>query len=122
MQLKTQKSDVAIIRMLEEKENAARTNVTLKLQKDKLEGLCRALTLKVRLGSEGATDADGGGGGGKGGGLSLASGTSGGMSLDGGRQLSASHPISGGGSECEYDQRESEVRGDGGGGSASADT
>ena len=80
LEAKTRKSDVAMIQLLEERENATRAHNTLKTQKEKLENLCRALTLKAKIASggggdegqndgggeevNGATESDGGGGGG----------------------------------------------------------
>jgi chromosome segregation ATPase len=49
LEAKTRKSDVAMIQLLEERENAARANGTLRAQKEKLEGLCRVLTLQAKL-------------------------------------------------------------------------
>ena len=43
LEAKSAKSDVAMIRMLEEKEGLAKAVATLTAQKEKLEGLCRAL-------------------------------------------------------------------------------
>ena len=62
LEAKTRKSDVAMIQLLEERENATRAHNTLKTQKEKLENLCRALTLKAKMASGDGGKEDGGGG------------------------------------------------------------
>lgn len=52
LERKSAKSDVALIKMLEEKETLAKQLVQINCQKEKLEGLCRALRGGVNLGNE----------------------------------------------------------------------
>lgn len=68
LEAKTRKSDVAMIQLLEEREHATRANSTLKAQKEKLEGLCRALTLKAKVSAAAEAESGGVGAGGGGGG------------------------------------------------------
>lgn len=52
MQAKTLKSDVAMIKLLEEREQLTAQCVSLKAKKDKLEGLCRALQKQTLSGDK----------------------------------------------------------------------
>ena len=52
MEAKTLKSDVAMIKLLEEREQLTAQCVSLKAKKDKLEGLCRALQKQTLSGDK----------------------------------------------------------------------
>ena len=52
MEAKTLKSDVAMIKLLEEREQLTAQCVSLKAKKDKLEGLCRALQKQTLSGGD----------------------------------------------------------------------
>lgn len=49
LEAKTRRSDVAMIQLLEERANSTKANGTLRAQKEKLEALCRALTLQAKM-------------------------------------------------------------------------